>query len=295
MTVITKTFDYVIPATVAEAAAQLERPGALALAGGSDVVIALKQGRIAPSVVVDLQHLRELRGMEQQGDELRVGALTTCAELARQPQIRQRLQALAEAIDCVADAQVRNTATIGGNLAGAYVRGKAADLAAAALALDAMLVLRNRHDAREVLAESFYAQADHTALATGELIEAIYFPLLGNSSGSAYVKFKNPASDYALSGVAATVTLSADKTVTYCRVAAVGATAKPERLTNVEHALIGQAADDAAVSNAAGKAKQGLVCISDLAASADYRAHLTTVMVERALNLAITRAQQQAH
>lgn len=292
MTVITKTFDYVIPATVAEAAAQLERPGALALAGGSEVVIALKQGRIAPAVVVDLQHLRELRGIEQQGDELRVGALTTCAELSRQPQVRQRLQALSEAIDCVADSQVRNTATIGGNLAGAYTRGKSADLAAAALALDAMLLLRNRQDAREVSAESFYAQADRTALATGELVEAIYFPMLHAGSGSAYVKFRNPASDYALSGVAASVTLSADKTVTYCRVAVVGATVKPERLTNVEHALIGQIANDAAVSDVAGKAKQGLSCINDLAASADYRAHLTTVMVERALKMAIDRAMK---
>lgn len=283
---ISNTFEYAMPGSVAEAAALLERPGAVALAGGSDVVIALKQGRMKPSLVVDLQQLRELRGISQQSDELRIGALTTCAEITRNPEIRQHLQALAEAADEMADAQVRNTATVGGNLA----RGRAADLAAAALALDAIIMVRNRQDVREVSAQSFYAQADHNGLSAGNMIEAVVFPLLTGKSGSAYVKFKNPASDYALSGVAAALTLAANKTVTFCRVAVVGATARPERLTGIEHALIGQLADEALIASVVEKASHGLTCLNDLAASADYRAHLTTIMVERALNLAVQRA-----
>ncbi len=283
---IPNTVEYAIPGSVTEAVALLERPGAVALAGGSDVVTAMRLGRMAPALLVDLQKLRELQGVLQQGDELRIGALTTCAEITRHPMIRQNLLALAEAADNMADAQVRNTATIGGNLA----RGKAADLAAAALALDAVIIVRNRHDVREVSAQAFYAQAERSAISAGDMIEAVVFPLLTSTSGSAYVKFKNPASDYALSGVAAAITLATNNTVTYCRVAVVGATAKPERLTHIEHAMIGQPTDEALIASIATKASQGLTCLSDLSASADYRAHLTTIMVERALTLATQRA-----
>lgn len=282
-------FEYAAPESLAEAISLLQnQPNGRLLAGGLDLLTEMKLRRAEPALLVDLRKLDGLRGIQPWGDGLRIGALTTCAELAGHATVQQQYRVLAEAADSVGDVQVRNMSTLGGNLATADPAG---DLAAAVLALGAVLQVNGPDGERAILADQFFVGAFTTSLTRSELITSFDLPAAPRRRGSAYVKIKNPANNYPLCGVAASIALSDAGTLSVCRVAVTGVTVHPRRLLALEQALKNQAPTDDMLRGAYAKAVEGLPFITDMFGSAEYRSHLTTVLTEQALSLALSRAQ----
>lgn len=283
-------FDYYRAGTVAEAlellSAHADRDPEL-LAGGHGLLPSMKTGRASPEVLVDIGSVDALQSIETDDEAVTVGALATHADLAASEVLREHVPVLAEAAANVGDPQVRNRATIGGNLAEA---DPAADLPAAVVAADATLRVRGRDGEREVAAEEFFVGREETVLADGELVTAIRLP---HSEGSgAYAKKTHPASGYAMVGVAAVVSVDGDE-VAGARVAANGVLDRAVRLQAVEDALVGAAAEPEAVAAAAGRAADDLDperLVGDVHASGEFRTHLLEPYTERAVGRALERA-----
>lgn len=289
---ITDRFDYIAPDSLQEAVQLLsQNVGASILAGGHSLMPDIKLRRVAPSLLVDLRKLQALRGIEHResdGGGLRIGAMTTCDAIAASEEVRSNYRALAEAALSIGDPQVRNCSTIGGSLA---YNDPAADLPAVALALEAMINTVGPDGTRAMLADEFSTGSFTTRLAPHEIITSVDLPVHVAGAGSTYEKFKHPASGYAVCGVAAMVGPGANGTVGKCRVAVTGAASRATRLRAVEATLEGQEPTTGNIAAAAGHAfDEELTFVADLFASAEYRAHLTQVLIERALTRAVERA-----
>ena len=287
-------FDYYRATSVNEALDLLEthadRDPEL-VAGGHGLVPSMKAGEASPGALVDIGGIDGLGSLEARGEEISVGALATHADLAASERLREHAMVLAEAATNVGDVQIRNRGTIGGNLAEA---NPAADLPAAVVAADATIRVRGLGGDRSIAAEEFFLGREATDLAESELITEIRVPPSGGGSG--YVKKIHPATGYAMVGVAAVVRVD-DGEVTDARVAANGVMEHAVRLTPVEDALVGtraaRADDSEAVSAAAEHASDDLdteQLVEDVHASGAFRAHLLSTYTERALDVALARA-----
>lgn len=274
-------FDYAAPRTVDEAVALLgQRAGTLVLAGGQHLLADLKLRRSTPPLLVDLRQIPGLRGISRLPDGgLGMGAMTSCAELIAHADVQTGARALVEAARGLGDVQVRNRATLGGNLAGGH---PAAALPAALLALEATIHVAGPGGRREIPADQFFVAPFRTALKSDELITEVRWPAPPASSGSVYEKFSHSHS-YPLCGVAALVSLTKKGTVEKCRVAVTGVSAHPLRLRSLEDALDGQEPNARNIAAAAAKAGVGVTFVTDSLASAEYREHLTRALSERVL------------
>ena len=281
-------FEYDAPTTVATALAALARGGAEArpLAGGQSLLPLMKLRLAQPPALVDLGRISELNYIREQGDQIQIGATTTHYQVASSALLQRRCPVLAQAAGLIGDPMVRNRGTIGGSLAHA---DPGADLPAVMLALDAELVCTSSAGARTVRAGDFFVDLYTTALRQGELLTEIRVPATPSGSGAAYEKFPHPASRFALTGVAARVTV-ANGAIRSAAVALTGASSKALRLTAVEQALTGRPANDATVNQAAAKAGEGWDPLGDIHASGEYRQHLAQVGAARALKAAIASA-----
>jgi carbon-monoxide dehydrogenase medium subunit len=253
----------------------LQDPDAKVLAGGQSLLPVLKLRVVRPSLLVDIAELAvagvELRDGDVRAGEVSVGALTTWDVLARAPELEPpALAALRDCAKAVGDLQVRNRGTVGGSLAHA---DPASDLPAVVLALGARLVLRSASGEREVDAAEFFLGPFLTALAAGELLVEVRFPVPPTGSGSAYEKVEHPASGFALAGVAALVRPDGGSAV-----AVTGVAAHPFLLP-----------DGADPERALAEAE----IYGDELAPAEYRRHLAGVVVRRALERAEQRAKEQ--
>lgn len=283
-----KLAGYAAPSSLTEAIDLLANDAdASPLAGGSTLLVEPARREIGNRRLVDLRRIGELSGIEARDGGLRIGAMTTLAQLAEHVAIREQCPALAEAARLVGDAQVRNRATVGGNLADS---DPGTDLPAVVLALGAQIAVRGSGGERTLAADDLAGKAFGASLARGELITGLTVPAPATRSGSAYEKFKHPATLYALCGVAASVALADDGTIGDCRLAVTGATEAPTRLTSVEAALRGKRADDAALAEATAGAAEGGSFRGDQFGSAEYRRHLTGVLARRAVARAVERA-----
>ncbi|HTX06706.1 MAG TPA: xanthine dehydrogenase family protein subunit M [Steroidobacteraceae bacterium] len=259
---------YYRPASVVEAAKLAERdPEARILAGGQSLLPSMKLGLLAPSAFIDLGTVGELRGIRAERKSILIGAMTTHAAVAAAPEVSAAIPALAKLAAGIGDPQVRNRGTIGGSLANS---DPAADYPAAVLALNATI----RTNKRSHPADGFFKGLFETALAPGEIITAVEFPV---PSRAAYVKFQQPASRFALVGVFVAQTSAG------VRVAVTGAGACAFRVKALEDALsrrfAAQACDGISVSPDS--------LNTDIHASAEYRAHLIPVLARRALVCAL--------
>jgi aerobic carbon-monoxide dehydrogenase medium subunit len=284
------SFDYRRATSVAEAAALLKsNPGAKLLAGGHSLIPLLKLRLASPPMLIDIGRIGELRGITSSAGALRIGALTTHAELAASPVVRDQAAALAEAAGDVGDPTVRNRGTIGGNVAHA---DPASDLPAVLTALDARFVVTGPAGNRTVPAASFFQGLMATAVGEQEILMTIEIPARAAGQGSAYAKFEHPASRYAVVGAAAVVTVS-NGTCTAAAVAVCGLVPRPQRAPSVEKALTGkQPTPEAIAAAAAGVgADLGADIIGDVYASAAYRKAVAPVYVKRALTAACARAR----
>ena len=283
-------FNYYRAGSVAEASDLLKKnPGAKLLAGGHSLIPLLKFRLAAPPALIDIGRIAELKGVSVKGGTVRIGALTTHAELAASAELRDHCPALAEAARQVGDPAVRNRGTIGGNVAHA---DPASDLPTVLAALDARFVVSGGAGTTTVNAGGFFKGMMTTALGEHDLLTAIEVPAKQNGQGAAYVKFTHPASRYAVIGVAAAVTVSGG-TCTAAAVAVGGLVPRPMRAPAVEKALAGQALSAETIANAARLVVQDLGddILGDIYASADYRKAVVPVWVKRALTAAAGRAR----
>ena len=258
-------FDYHKANSVADAAAHLKQTSeARLLAGGQTLIPTLKQRLASPTMLVDLSGIAELNGVRRDGDVLVIGAMTRHAEVAASDVVQSAIAALAHLAGDIGDVQVRNCGTIGGSLAN---NDPSADYPAAVLALAATV----QTDRRSITADDYFQGHFETALEEDEIITAVQFPV---AEKAGYAKFPNPASRYPLAGVFVA------KTAGGVRVAVTGAGHDGVfRIPAMEQALAGSftpaALDGIAVSPGH--------LNDDLHASAEYRAHLITVMAKRAV------------
>lgn len=256
--------SYHRPASLAEAARLAAGdPDARILAGGQSVLPSMRLGLLAPSALIDLAAIAELQGIRSDGRTLTIGAMTTHAAVAASKEVQAGIPALAQLAAGIGDAQVRNRGTIGGSVANS---DPAADYPAAVLALNATI----RTSARSLAADGFFTGLFATALKPGELISALDFPL---PVRAAYVKFRQPASRFALVGV---LVANAGNGV---RVAVTGAGACAFRAKALEEALTRSFTPQAC--DAVRIAPDNLN--SDIHGSAEYRAHLIPVLARRAV------------
>ena len=255
--------EYQRAKSIAEAASALAKSGGKALAGGQSLVGAMKLRLANPGTLVDLGGIAELKGIKKEGDAIVIGAMTTHGEVASSSTVKQTIPALAALVEAIGDRQVRNRGTIGGSLAN---NDPAADYPAAALGLAATIVTNKR----KIAADDFFKGMYETALAADEIITAVSFPI---PKKAAYVKFPQPASRFALVGVFVA------QTGTGVRVAVTGAASHVHRAKALEDALAKSFAADAAKAVKIPATNLN----SDLHGSAEYRAHLVSVLASRAV------------
>jgi carbon-monoxide dehydrogenase medium subunit len=259
------TFDYVKPASVADAVAALKSdPEAKAVSGGMTLLPTMKQRLARPSKIVDLSGIAALKGISVAGGKVTIGALTRHFDVANSAEVAKAIPALAKLAAHIGDPAVRNRGTIGGSVAN---NDPTADYPAACLALGATIVT----DSRRIAADEFFQGMFTTALKDGELITAIEFPV---PEKAAYMKFPNPASRYAMVGVFVA------KGPAGVRVAVTGAgQGGVFRHKAMEEALAKSWSADAVAKIATPTDNLN----SDIHAGAEYRAHLIAVMAKRAV------------
>jgi len=290
MSMIPAAFDYRRPTSLAEAAQLLaaHADDAKILAGGHSLVPRMKLRLATPTLLIDIGRLSDLSGIREQHGTLIIGAGTTHYAAESSALLQQRCPLLAETAAAIGDVQVRNRGTIGGSIAHA---DPAADWPAAILAVGAQMKLIHAGGERMVSAADFFVDLLTTALESREILTEIHVPGNPPRTGGAYLKVAQPASGFALTGVAAQVTLGANNTVQSVAVGVTGVSNTAYRASMTERALQGQAATAEAVAQAAERATEGVEALSDIHASAEYRLHLTRVYTRRALQQAIDRAQ----
>lgn len=260
-------FAYHRPKSLADAVAALKgKPEGRAMSGGMTLIPTLKQRLAKPSDVVDLGAIKELAGIKVEGDGVTIGGMTRHFDVASSPEVKAAIPALAHLAGHIGDPAVRNRGTMGGSVAN---NDPAADYPAAVVALNATITTNKR----KIAADDFFKGLFETALEDGELITAISFP---KAEKAGYMKFPNPASRYAMVGVFVA------KTAKGVRVAVTGAGPCVFRVKAMEDALSKNFSSDA-IKDIKVPA-DGLN--SDIHGSAEYRAHLVTVMARRAVDQA---------
>jgi carbon-monoxide dehydrogenase medium subunit len=285
-------FDYHRPQSVAEALALLAQFGedGKVLAGGHSLVPMMKLRLAEPAHLIDINGIGGLRGIREEGNAIVIGAGTTQAEVLASDLLRRICPILPDAAAQIADPQVRNCGTIGGNCANGDPGN---DDPAIMMALDATYVLQSQGGERRVAARDFYLGIYATALKENELLTEIRIPIPAAGCGMAYKKIKRKVGDYAIAAAAVTLTMANGK----CSGAAVA-------LTNVgdtallspgaADALKGTAVDASAIGAAVAAAMAAVNPVEDLRGSVEYRTAMAGEMTRRAITEALSRATSEA-
>ena len=278
-------FDYEVAESVDHAIELLGQHGedAKLLAGGHSLLPIMKLRLAAPSVLVDLGRVEELKYVRDEGDTIAVGAMTRQSDVERNPLLQEHCGLLSYSASLVGDPSVRHRGTIGGSIS----HGDAAsDLPSALLALEGQLVIRGSNGERTVAAGDFFKDYLETDLALDEVLTEIRVPKLGSNAGWSYKKFNRRAQDWAVVGAAVVVERS-NGTISSARIGLTNMGSTPLRATSAERALSG--ADASSVAEATSSADEGTSPASDIAASSEYRRHLARVLSRRAVEAALSR------
>lgn len=285
--------EYVRPRTVSEALdalASAQGRGAV-VAGGTDILVAMKEGVASPSCLVDLWSVEpSLSFIRETESDIRIGALTTMNVLARSPLLSVNALAVSEAAGSVGARQTRSLATIGGNLAAAV---PSCDLGPPLIAMGAVVVCQSVRGTREVPAEDFFVGPKRSALKGDEIIVEVVVPKERSPRwGSVFLKQgRRRAVSLALVNIAVKIVLfDEEDRVAEARIAAGAVAPTPLRARLAESAIQGAGLGEEAVAAAVEAIRREISPISDHRASADYRRHLTGVMLRRALDIAWERA-----
>jgi carbon-monoxide dehydrogenase medium subunit len=282
------TFEYVRAKSVQDALNWLGKSGSKAklLAGGHSLIPAMKLRLNSPAMLIDITGISALAKISKSGGKIHIGALATHRMVEYSEMVKSSCAVLTEVASGIGDPQVRNHGTIGGSLAHA---DPAADYPAIALALGAEIEVTGKTKKRVIPADKFFKGLFETALSGKEIITKVSFPVLGKGKAAAYAKFPHPASRFAVVGVAALVTADGKGKCKEARIAVTGAGPSAFRATLMEKALIGATLNDEAINAVTARIADPDDLLSDLIASAEYRAHLCAVMAKRALQMAVSR------
>ncbi len=275
---IPNSFEYKRANSVEEAIS-LMTEDAQVLGGGHSLIPALKLRLNNPGTLIDISKIDALKTIGDNEKSVTVGGGATHAAIANDAALAKHVPMMGQAAREIGDIQVRNVGTIGGSIAHA---DPAADWPAVLLASNASVVISNKDGKREVDIDQFFLGFYDTALEEGEIITAIRIPKTAANQHSCYVKFKQPASRFAIVGCAAALDLEGG-TVKDARVALTGAADSAYRVKSVEKALIGNSFNLDLIHSAVGDVTEGKSIMSDHYASEKYRAHLASVYVKRAL------------
>ncbi len=284
----TSTFEYHAPSTVDEALGLLADHGESAklLAGGHSLVPIMKLRLAEPGVLIDLGRIGGLSGVSDCGHCLAIGPMTTYHQLMTSDLVNSKVPVLAEAAGLVADVQVRNRGTIGGSVSHADPAG---DMPGVVVALGAEFEATSASGTRTIAAEDMFVDLLTTALEPGEILTSICVPVTPAGTGAAYEKIANKASRYAIVGVCAVVSVENGR-CSGARIGVTGTGPTAVRASAAEAALTSGSLDAESIRAAASVAAEGIDPLSDVHASAEYRAHLTKVAAERAIAAAVARA-----
>lgn len=281
---MTAPYELHAPVTAGEALELLARHGedAHLMAGGTSLVLLMKQGLVRPAHVVSLHRVGELRGITRSAEGwLEIGALATHREIERSPLVRAHCPMLADAFAKIATVRIRNQATLGGNLAHA---DPAQDPPPALIVLAAEVLVLGPRGAREIPVEELSTDIFATSLEPGELIVGVRVPPLPAGARATYLKYlPRTQDDYATVSVAAAAVVGPDGTLPHIRIAlgAVGAT--PIRARSAEDALRGQRPDETLIAWAAALAAEATDPLDDARGSAGYKREMARVFTARAL------------
>jgi carbon-monoxide dehydrogenase medium subunit len=283
------SFDYHVPKTIDEALALLASSGdnAKILAGGQSLIPAMRFRLAQPDVLIDITRIPDLSHIEERGAFLSIGALTREYLLEESDLVKKSYPLLYETAQVIADPIVRNTATVGGNLAHA---DPANDHPATMLAYNATIVARGPKGERTIAIDDFFVNLFESSLKPGELLTEIRIPKPPPHSGGAYIKIERKVGDYAVAAVACQLTLTGGK-ISAIRFGLTNVSPVPSRAKQAEAALLGTAATDADLEKAGVAASKECAPSADLRGQEDYKRDLVRVLIKRTVRRALERAK----
>lgn len=288
-------FEYKTPKSLKEVQANLKEAGSdgKLIAGGTALVIMMKQRLVQPTCLISLRSVRGLDGIEVKDSGLSIGGLATHRAVESSALVKRRLPVLAETYHHVATLRVRNMATVGGGLAHADPNQ---DPPPTLIALGASIKASSANGSRVIPLDGFFTDYYETVLNPDEIITELFIPKVAPNSGAAYIKFlPRTADDYATVSAAAVLTLDkTNKTIADCRIALGSVGVTPIRATAAEAVLRGQPLKAEAFAEAGEKAKEAVDPVSDFRGSAGYKRDMAAVFVRRALEKALADIRQQA-
>jgi carbon-monoxide dehydrogenase medium subunit len=284
-----KRFDYLTPKSLTEAVEMMsERVEAIPLAGGTDILVQMKEGHRRVEALLSLKRVPEVHHYEYNGT-LTLGSGIRVGQIAANQQIQRDYTALAVGAGLIGSVQIRNMATIGGNLSNA---APSADTAPPLLVLGAQAVLASVQGERTVPLADFFLEPGRTVLMSGELLKEIILPKPPDKRGSFYIRHsRRTRMDIATVGVAAALTLEADGTIRDACLALGAVAPVPMRATKAETLLSGHTLTEELLEEVGETAAREAQPVNDLRASAEYRHHLVSVLTQRALRNASERAK----
>ncbi|HSR47855.1 MAG TPA: xanthine dehydrogenase family protein subunit M [Anaerolineales bacterium] len=286
-------FEYFAPDSVDEALGAIQRggPDAKFLAGGQSLVPAMNFRIAQPTLLVDLNRIRDLDFIRSADDGLRFGAMTRQHSLETDPQVAKQAPLLAEAVPFIAHPQIRNRGTFGGSLVHA---DPASELPVVALALQARMRLAAGGGERWISAEDFFQGMFTTALAPDEMLVEIALPPWPADAGGAFVEFSRRSGDYALMGVAAVLRVDGDRACTEARLVFLNAGDGPVAAPEAAAMLVGRPVDEMSAGDAADHAAEKEIDpMGNLHATPAFQRHLARVLVRRAILTAAARASDR--
>ena len=286
---IPPSFEYLRPKSISEAIQMLQQHGddAKILSGGQSLIPMMKLRLARPGILIDINRIAGLSHIKEEGGFLKIGGLTREAELESSPLVRSKYPILADTTHVIADPQVRNLATVGGNLAHG---DPANDHPATMIALGAEVLANGPKGERVIPIEDFFVSLFTPALNPDEILTEIRVPIPQARSGGAYQKLERKVGDFATAAVAVQLTLDAQGA---CQKAGIGLTnvgATPIKARKAESSLQGKKLDDAAIAEAAQLAADQAEPGADLRGPAEYKKGLVKELARRALVIARDRA-----
>jgi CO/xanthine dehydrogenase FAD-binding subunit len=284
-------FDYYRPQTLPELKENLSQPGALILAGGTDIIPKMRQHKFSPTILVDTSGIPDLEFIEDQGDRVVIGALTTHQQIARSPllgSVHPALQAAAESIGCV---QTRCRGTLGGNLANA---SPAADTIPPLMIYDASVLIQSLEGERSIPLESFLLGPGKTDLEKGEFIHSVSFPSLKGRWGADFIKVgKRTGMAISIVNAATALVLDQEGRISEARIALGAVGSVVIRCRETERFLSGKHPGRVLYTEAGDLVREEIRPITDIRSTVDYRLHAASVIVSRALENAAGMAERR--
>jgi len=286
---IAQSFNYEAPDTLAKAIALLQKYGdeAKILSGGHSLIPMMKLRFATPECLIDINDIPGLSHIKEEGGVLKIGALTREAEVEHSDLLKKHFPIFGDVTKLIADPQVRNRGTLGGNLA----HGDAAnDHPAVMLALNATVIATGPDGERAIPIDEFFFGFYMTALQPDEILTEIQIPIPEGTTGNAYHKLERKVGDYATAGVAVQLTLDQSGNCTAAGIGLTNVNPTPLRAARSEQALLGKPITEASIAEAAQYASEDCSPSSDLRGSEEYKRAMVAVLVKRMIHKALERA-----